>query len=90
MDVEVIEAVEAELDRLVERRAVEAEEANAIEVAWAESARRHHARQQATNREAWRSFYLEQAERLERTAAELAASHRARAARLGAEPGAVS
>ncbi len=84
---ESIEIAEAELDRFIERRAREAGEAELIEVAWAESVRLHHARRQETNREAWRCFYLEQAERLERTAAELAASHRARAAKLGAEPG---
>ncbi len=82
-----IEIAEAELDRFIERRAREAGEAELIEVAWAESVRLHNARQRETNREAWRCFYLEQAERLERTAAELAASHRARAAKLGAEPG---
>ncbi len=86
MDTEAVERVEAELDRLVEKRAREARDAERVEETWAASVRLHHARQQETNREAWRCFYLEQAERLERTAAELAASHRARAAMLGAEP----
>ncbi len=83
MDLFDVEAVEMQLDRIMERRAVEARGAERVEEMWAESVRLHHARQQETNRVAWRCFYLEQAERLERTAAELAASHRARAAMLG-------
>ncbi len=83
MDVAAMERVESELDRLVEKRAVEARDAERVSEMWASSIRLHHARRRETNREAWRCFYLEQAERLERTAAELAASHRARAAMLG-------
>ena len=86
---ESIEIAEAELDRFIERRAREAGEAELIEVAWAESVRLHHARKLETNRGLWRAYHLDQAARLEATAAELARGHRARAeALLGAEPGA--
>jgi hypothetical protein len=91
VDTEAIEAgerVEVELDRIIERRAREAGDAQRVEEEWAESVRLYNGHRRETNREAWRCFYLAQAERLERTAAELAASHRARAAKLG--EGAVS
>ncbi len=84
MDTEAIEAVEAEIDLFIERRARDAGDAARVEELWKESTRAHREMRQEANRVAWRCFYLEQAERLERTAAELAASHRARAARLGA------
>ncbi len=45
------ERVEAELDRLVEKRAREARDAERVEETWAASVRLHHARQQETNRE---------------------------------------
>ncbi len=83
MDLFDVEAVEMQLDRIMERRAVEARDTERVEELWKESTRAHRERRQEANRVAWRCFYLEQAERLERTAAELAASHRARAARLG-------
>lgn len=88
MDYEATEAVEAQLDAFIEKRARESEEVNRIEAAWKESERRHRERRREENREAWRSFYLGQAERLERTAAELAANHRAKAAELAATEGA--
>ncbi len=78
MDVEAVEAVEAELDRLVERRAVEAADQERVEVAWASSVRLHRARQQATNREAWCDFHRH----MERLHASLSAEHRERAAAL--------
>ncbi len=86
MDTEAVERVEAELDRIVEKRARESRDSELVEAAWAESVRVHHARRRETNREAWRAYHLDQAARLEATAAELAASHRARAAMLGEGP----
>ncbi len=80
-DVEAIEVAEAQLDQFIERRAREARDASLVEVAWAESVRLYNGRRRETNREAWRAYHLEQAERLEATAAELARNHRARAAR---------
>ncbi len=57
MDVEAIEAVELQLDQLVARRAVEARDAERIEVEWAEGVRRHHARRREENRLAWVAFH---------------------------------
>ncbi len=87
LDVAAAERVESELDRIIEKRAREAKDAQAIEKAWKESERRHRKRRREQNREAWRCYYLDQAERLERTAAELAAEHRARAEELAGHEG---
>ena len=81
-DVAAVEAAEASIEAFINRRSASQEDANRIEAAWAESERKHRQRRREENAAAWRAFYLEQAERLERTAAELAAAHRARAAML--------
>ncbi len=60
MDVEAIEAVEAELDKVVERRAREFEDAERVSEMWAESVRVHHARRRETNRAAWRQRHPEE------------------------------
>ncbi len=57
LDTQVIEAVESELDRLVERRAVEAADQERVEVAWGASVRLHHARRREANRIAWVAFH---------------------------------
>ncbi len=80
-----VEAAEASIDVFIEKRAREAKDEKEIEAAWAESVRRHHARRREQNRELWRSYYLDQADRLERTAAELAASHRGKAEALAGD-----
>jgi len=49
---------------------------------WEESERRYHAREQASRREGWIRYHLDQAVRLECTAATLAAQHREEAASL--------
>jgi hypothetical protein len=77
-----LEKAEAQLDQFIERRAREALDASRTEELWAEGVRRHHARQREENAEAWRSYHLRQALRLEATAAELARGHRARAEAL--------
>ncbi len=82
MDVEAMERAEAELDRFIDRRAREAGDAQRVEEEWAESVRLYNGHRRETNREAWRSYHLEQADRLEATAAELARDHRARAEAL--------
>ena len=81
-DTDAIERIESELDTFIEKRAREARDAAQVEELWKASERRHRERQREENRELWRCYYLDQAERLERTAAELAASHRARAEAL--------
>jgi hypothetical protein len=78
-DVEAIEAAEASLNQFIERRAREKADANHVEEEWAKQERRHLERRRERNRELWRFWHLSQAERFERTAAELAANHRARA-----------
>ena len=82
-DVEAGERVEAELERFIEKRARDRTKENAFEKAWAASERRHLEKRRKENAAAWCSFHLGQAERLEQTAAALAASHRQRAAELG-------
>ncbi len=77
-----VEAVEMQLDRIIEKRAVEARDSARVSELWASSVRVNHARQQETNRLAWCSYHLDQAARLEATAAELARDHRARAEAL--------
>jgi hypothetical protein len=90
-DAEAAERVASELDRLVEKRGRDARHAARLEEIESESVRLYNARQRESLRESWRAYHLEQADRLEATAAELAGDHRARAeALLGAEPGAAS
>jgi hypothetical protein len=90
-----MERAEAELDRFISRRvreAGDAQRAQRVEEEWAESVRLHYSRRRESLREAWRAYHLEQAARLEATAAELAAGHRARAEALlsGGERGGAS
>jgi hypothetical protein len=87
VDVEAVERVEAELDSFILKRVREREDEPRIEEAWAESARRHAEKLRQDNEAAWYAFHLSQAERIERTAAQLAADHRARAEALAEEPG---
>jgi broad specificity polyphosphatase/5'/3'-nucleotidase SurE len=58
LSVEAMERVESELDRLVERRAREAKDANAIEELWKQSERAHRDRRREENREAWHSYEM--------------------------------
>ena len=79
------EMVEHELDAMIRRRDAhrrQSEEQQRVEDAWAPSVRLHAARREAENRAAWCAFHEEQAARIERAAATIAAQHRARAARL--------
>ena len=86
-DVEAIEAAEAKLDQFIEKRAREARDANKVAQLWEDSERRHRERRRERLREEWREYHLRTAEGLERTAAELAADHRARAEALCAGEG---
>jgi hypothetical protein len=52
---------------------------------YAQSVRRYLALRQKRNREAWHEFHVSQAERIERTAASLAAEHRSEAEALSGE-----
>ena len=77
------EAVEAELNRLIERRArngaVDRDEQEEI---WRESVRRYTARRREEMRAAWASYHEGQAERHRRTLQDLIAHHETQAAKL--------
>ena len=81
-DLAAAEKAESQIDQFINKRARENDEQRRVEAAWAESARRYHARRQERNRAEWREFHLGQASSIERTAAELAASHRSKAEAL--------
>ncbi|MCA1716264.1 MAG: hypothetical protein LC781_05160 [Actinobacteria bacterium] len=80
---------EAQLDTLIERRARKGEQdPDELEPGYAESVRRFHERRRRENRALWYAWHIDQAERLEQTAAELAARHRRKAQRLNEPEGA--
>ena len=76
--------VDAELDRLIERRAKAAKKENLEEMMWKASVRRHHEGVRRRNRAAWFSYFCGQA----RAHAALAADYERRAEAL-CEEGAV-
>ncbi len=84
-DVEAIEVAEAQLDQFIERRAREARDAKLVEVAWAESVRRHQARRREQNRWEWIRFF----EHMRDLHQGLADEHRSSARALLEEPGGV-
>ena len=71
-----------QLDALIDKRAKQNAAEREREEMYAESVRRYHDLRCKRNREAWHEFHVSQAERIERTAAELAASHRLKAKTL--------
>lgn len=80
-------SAERELGRLIERRHDPRDGEAMRDPGYAASEARYHERLREENRAAWSGWHLEQAERLERTAAELASAHRRRAGELlGGEP----
>jgi hypothetical protein len=81
-DLEDLEKAEQQIDQFIERRARERAHANKEEEFWVEQERRRRERRHEENRLAWHSYHLGQAERIERTAADLAASHRSKAEAL--------
>jgi hypothetical protein len=68
-----------QLDALIDKRATQGEAEREREAMYAERVRRYYERRRECNRQLWRTYHLDQAERLERTATELAASHRVKA-----------
>jgi hypothetical protein len=85
--VDVTEArpvVDADLDRLISRRAStdRRPDPDALEPSYRESVRRFNAAREAERREAWSLYHREQAGRLRRTLEDLIANHETRAARL--------
>ena len=83
------DAVDEELVRLIERRARNGEvDPDEQEEAWKESVRRHNARLQEENRQAWCEHHQGQAARLRTTLEALIALHEAEAARYREPKGA--
>ena len=77
------EAVEAELNRLIERRARNGDVGrDEQEEIWRESVRRYTARRREEMRAAWASYHEGQAERHRRTLQDLIAHHETQAAKL--------
>ena len=58
-----------EIDRLIEKRAAEREEANFEEMAWKESTRKHNAKLRRQHRALWYAYFSNLAESLRRNAA---------------------
>ena len=71
-----------ELGKLIDRLAQKNGASEERETLWAESVRAYHEKRRRELTEAWASYHREQAERLEKTAAELAAGHREKAQKL--------
>lgn len=80
-----VEAIESELDRIIEKRAAERKDAKHVEDVWRESARVHEERLREENRAVWYGYHMDQAERIERVASQIAATHRERAEELASE-----
>ena len=78
MEAERAEKLEAELDRIIERRAREERDAAPIEEAWKDSTRRHSEQRREALGLAWRDHHL----RMQEVHARLASEHEARALRL--------
>jgi hypothetical protein len=82
VDVSRAEIAEAQIRTFIERRAEKNGEERPEEEMYAASVRRYHSRRREEIAAAWCSYHQEQAARLERTAARLAASHRDAARKL--------
>jgi hypothetical protein len=79
------EAVNADIDRLIERRSKERDDANHASKAWAESARKYNMRAARERRQAWIAFH----ENMIALHARLAGEHSAKAVALAAQEGEV-
>jgi hypothetical protein len=83
VDVARTEAADAELVRMIERRATKGEvEPDEREELWKESVRAYTARKREEMRAAWASYHAGQAARHRRTLEALIEDHEAQAARL--------
>jgi hypothetical protein len=76
------EMVEAELNRVIERRSSREMDPDEREALWQESVRRYNARRQEEMRVAWASYHEGQAERHRRILQDLIAHHETHAAKL--------
>jgi hypothetical protein len=82
MEVGRSEAVEAELNRLIEKRSTRQMDPDEWEEIWQASVRAYNERRQQEIRAAWAAFHQDQAERHRRTLDNLIAHHEGEAARL--------
>jgi hypothetical protein len=84
VDVMRADTVDAELDRLISKRASQdrGQDPDELEPGYLESVRRFNARVRAENRAAWSEYHRGQAERLRRNLEELITHHETQAARL--------
>ncbi len=73
-----VEAIESELDRIIEKRAAEGRGADRIEELWKDSTRLHSERRRRENGAAWYDFH----ERMRETHSRLAEEHEEAAARF--------
>jgi hypothetical protein len=74
-----------QLDTLVDKRAKQGDAEREREEAWRASVRTYYERRRREREEAWYVFHLDQAKRIERTAASLTAEHRSEAEALSGE-----
>jgi hypothetical protein len=79
-----------QLAALIDKRAKQRDAESEREEMYAESVRRYQDLRRERNRASWHEFHVSQAERIERTAASLAAEHRSKAEALLEEPGEVA
>jgi hypothetical protein len=84
MDIARSEAVDAELDRLISKRASQDQrpDPDEQEALWRENVRAYTVRRREEMRAAWASYHEGQAERHRRTLEDLIAHHEAQAAKL--------
>lgn len=78
MEVAKTEKLEAEIDRIIEKRAAERKGANAVATMWADSARVHNERRRRELSAEWYDFH----ERMRETHSRLAEEHEEAAARF--------
>jgi hypothetical protein len=79
------EAVDEELDRLIEKRSSRDVDPDERGETWKESVRRYNARQQEENRQAWCEYHQGQADRLRGLVGPLIAFHEEKARKLLAD-----
>ncbi len=84
MDVMRADTVDADLDRLISRRASQdrTPDPTVLEASYVESVRLFNARVRAENRVAWSEYHRDQAQRHRAVLADLIAHHETQAARL--------
>jgi hypothetical protein len=88
MDVARRDTVDAERNRLIEKRSSRETDPDERDELWKASVAAYNARRREENRQAWASFHEGQAERHRRTLEDLITHHEMQAARLCTDSGA--